>query len=141
MESIARRLRVQSFGAIYHLTARGNGRRDAVFDDADRDRLVGHLRRADVRCSWRVYAFAVASKQLHVVLKTSEPNLAPGMQRFPSAYANDWSRRHRFNGHVFEGRYRTELVEDASYLWTVTRYVHLNLVRAGLVERAAAWKW
>ena len=121
--------------------ARGNGRQDIVCDDADRDRLVEYLGRATVRCSWRVYAFAVMSNHLHVVLKTPEPNLSRGMQNFLSAYANAWSRRHRFNGHVFQGRYRTELVEDESYLWTVTRYVHLNPVRARLVDHPSAWKW
>ena len=139
--SMARRLRIQYPGAIYHLMARGNGRQDIVCDDADRDRLVEHLGRAAVKCSWRVYAFVVMSNHLHVVLKTPEPNLARGMQGFLSAYANAWSRRHRFNGHVFQGRYRTELVEDETYLWTVTRYVHLNPVRARLVEQPAAWKW
>jgi putative transposase len=138
---MARRLRVQYPGAIYHLMARGNGRQDIVCDDADRDRLVEYLGRAAVKCSWRVYAFVVMSNHLHVVLKTPEPNLARGMQGFLSAYANAWSRRHRFNGHVFQGRYRTELVEDETYLWTVTRYAHLNPVRAGLVEHPSAWKW
>jgi putative transposase len=55
---------------------------------------------------------------LHIVLKTPEPNLSPGMQAFLSGYADMWSRRHRFNGHVFQGRYRTELVEHGAYLRT-----------------------
>jgi putative transposase len=138
---MARRLRIQYPGAIYHLMVRGNGRRGIVRDDADRDRVVEYLGRAAVRCSWRVYAFVVTSNHLHVVLKTPEPNLARGMQSFLSAYANAWSRRHRFNGQVFQDRYRTELIEDESYLWTVTRYVHLNPVRARIVENPATWKW
>jgi REP element-mobilizing transposase RayT len=138
---MARRLRVQYPDAIYHLMARGNGRQDIVRDDADRDRLVEDLGRAAVRCSWRVFAFVIMSNHLHVVLKTPQPNLARGMQGFLSAYANAWARRHRFNGHVFQGRYRTELIEDETYLWTVTRYVHLNPVRARLVEHPGAWKW
>jgi len=63
------------------------------------------------------------------------------MQVFLSGYANRWSRRHRFSGHVFQGRYRTELVEDETYLWTVTRYVHLNPVRGRIVENPSAWAW
>jgi putative transposase len=63
------------------------------------------------------------------------------MQGFLSAYTNVWARRHRFSGHVFQGRYRTELVEDETYLWTVTRYVHLNPVRARVVEHPGAWRW
>jgi putative transposase len=136
-----RRLRIQYPGAIYHVMARGNGRQDIVCDDADRDRLQQEMGRAAVRCGWRVYAFVILSNHLHVVLKTPQPNLARGMQVFLSAYANAWARRHRFCGHVFQGRYRTELVEDESYLWTVTRYVHLNPVRARLVEHPAAWRW
>jgi hypothetical protein len=63
------------------------------------------------------------------------------MQGFLSAYANAWARRHRFCGHVFQGRYRTELVEDETYLWAVTRYVHLNPVRARIVDHPVAWQW
>ena len=111
--------------------ARGNGRQAIVRDDADRDRIREDLGKAAIRCSWRVYAFAIMSNHLHIVLKTPQPNLARGMQTFLSGYANVWARRHKFSGHVFQGRYRTELVEDETYLWTVTRYVHLNPVRAG----------
>lgn len=136
-----RRLRIQYEGAIYHVMARGNGRQDIVRDDDDRRRLRDDLARAVARCSWRVYAFVLMSNHLHLVLKTPEPNLARGMQGFLSSYANAWGRRHRFCGHVFQGRYRTELVGDATYLWTVTRYVHLNPVRARLVEHPAAWPW
>src|SRR5262249_20101402 len=128
-------------GAIYHLMARGNGRQNIVRDGGDRDRLVEQLGRAAVRCSWQVFAFVIMSNHLHVVLKTPEPNLARYTQGFLSAYANAWARRHRFSGHVFQGRHRTELVEDESYLWTVTRYVHLNPVRARLVQQPADWRW
>jgi putative transposase len=136
-----RRLRLQYHGAIYHLMARGNGRQDIVCDDDDRRRLLEFLGRAVARCSWRIYAFVVLSNHFHLVLKTPQPNLARGMQALLSAYANAWARRHRFCGHVFQGRYRTELVEDETYLWTVTRYVHLNPVRAHLVEHPAGWPW
>jgi putative transposase len=141
MGSMARRLRGQYPGAIYHLVARGNGRQDIVRNDADRDRLVEYLGRTATRCGWRVYAFVIMSNHLHAVLKTPEPNLSRGMQHFLSGYANVWARRHGFSGHVFQGRYRTELVEDETYLWAVTRYVHLNPVRARLVDRPVAWRW
>ena len=135
---MARRLRVQYPGAIYQFMVRGNDRQNIVRNDADRDRLVERLGRAAVRHACQVFAFVIMSNHLHVVLRTPEPNLARGMQGFLSAYANAWARRHRFSGHVFQGRYRTELVEDEIYLWTVTRYVHLNPVRARLVANPAA---
>ena len=136
-----RRLRLQYPDAIYHVMARGNGRQNIVRDDVDRERLVEQLGKAVVRCGWRVYAFVIMSNHLHLVLKTPQPNLSRGMQSFLSGYANGWSRRHRFSGHVFQGRYRTELVEDETYLWTVTRYVHLNPVRARIIDSPAAWAW
>src|SRR5271166_1015801 len=79
----------------------------------------------DGRCM-PLYAFVFLTNHLHLVLKTPRPNLAKGMQLFLSSYANGWARRHRHCGHLFQGRYRTELVEDETYLWVLTRYVHLN---------------
>jgi len=136
-----RRLRIQYPGAIYHVMARGNARQDIVCDDLDRERLGTLLGRTVLRYQWRVFAFVFLTNHLHLVLKTPLPNLSKGMQSFLSTYANVWARRHRFVGHVFQGRYRTELVEDETYLWVLTRYVHLNPVRAGLVADPAAWPW
>ena len=109
---MARRLRIQYSDAIYHVMARGNGRQDIVQDDADRGRLVACLERTVRRSGWSLYAFVFLTNHLHLVLKTPRPNLAKGMQLFLSSYANGWARRHRHGGHLFQGRYRTELVKD-----------------------------
>jgi hypothetical protein len=98
-DRMARRLRIQYHDAIYHATACGNGRPEIVRDDADRDRFQEHLGRAAIRCGWHVCAFVIMPNHVHVVLKTPQPNLSRGMA-FLSAYANGWSRRHRFGGHV-----------------------------------------
>ena len=138
---MARRLRIQYSDAIYHVMARGNGRQDIVQDDADRGRLVACLERAVRRSGWSLYAFVFLTNHLHLVLKTPRPNLAKGMQLFLSSYANGWARRHRHCGHLFQSRYPTELVEDETYLWVLTRYVHLKPVRAGLSATPEAWIW
>ena len=97
--------------------ARGNGRQGIVRDDHDRQRLLaGWTGAGRARCCWRAYAFVILSNYFHIVLKTPQPNLARGMQTFLSSSANAWSRRHRFSGHVFQSRYRTELVKDETYL-------------------------
>lgn len=111
---MARRLRIQYSDAIYHVMARGNGRQDIVQDDADRGPLVACLERAVRRSGWSLYAFVFLTNHLHLVLKTPRPNLAKGMQLFLSSYANGWARRHRHGGHLFQGRYRTELVEEGA---------------------------
>src|SRR4051812_14794785 len=81
------------------------------------------------------------SNQLHLLVKTPEPNLVRGIHGFLSAYALGAARRHRRPGHLFQGRYKAEMIEDETYYWTVSRYIHLNPVRAGLVERPEHWSW
>jgi len=136
-----RRLRIEFEGAIYHLMARGNGRQQIVQDDQDRQRLLDDLRRTVLRCGWVLLAFVFMGNHLHLLIRTPRPNLARGMQQFLSSYALWYGRRRRRVGHLFQGRYRAELIEDETYYWTVSRYLHLNPVRAGLVERPAAWRW
>ena len=138
---MGRRLRIQYADAIYHVMARGNASQDIVGDDADRQRLIDGLEKAVQRSGWVLYAFVLMTNHLHLVLKTPRANLAKGMQRLLSSYANWWARRHQFGGHLFQGRYRMELVEDETYLWDLTRYVHLNPVRAGMVSRPELWPW
>jgi putative transposase len=136
-----RRPPIEFEGAIYHVMARGNGRQQIVRDDHDRERLLEDLLRTVLRCGWDLLAFVFLGNHLHLLLKTRRPNLARGMQQFLSSYAIWHGRRRRRVGHLFQGRYRAELIEDESYYWTVSRYIHLNPVRAGLVERPDAWRW
>jgi putative transposase len=136
-----RRLRLEFDGASYHVMTRGNARQDIVQDDDDRNRLLTDLERSVRRCDWELLAFVILSNHLHLLLKTPQPNLAKGMQAFLSGYAVWSAKRRRRPGHLFQGRYKAEMIEDESYYWTVSRYIHLNPVRAGLVARPEAWEW
>jgi putative transposase len=136
-----RRLRIEFEGAIYHVMARGNARQKIVRDDADRRRLIDGLEQTVIRCGWELLSYVIMGNHLHLLLRTPRPNLAAGMQGFLSGYAIWTGRRHRRMGHLFQGRYRAEMIEDESYYWTVSRYVHLNPVRAGLVARPEQWEW
>ena len=136
-----RRLRIEYEDAIYHVMTRGNARQDIVHDDDDRRRILDDLERIVVRSGWMVLAFVLMTNHLHILLRTPRPNLARGMQAFLSGYALHLARRRRRPGHVFQGRYKAEMIEDESYYWTVSRYIHLNPVRAGLVTRPEAWEW
>jgi REP element-mobilizing transposase RayT len=106
--------------------ARGNGRQNIVHDGEDRQRLIDDLARTVGRSDWQLLNFVVLSNHLHLLLKTPRPNLSRGMQAFLSAYALYAARRRRRSGHVFQGRYRAEMIEDESYYRTVSRYIHLN---------------
>jgi putative transposase len=136
-----RRLRIEFQGAIYHVMARGNGRQKIVRDDADRRRLVDGLEQSVVRHGWDLLCYVVMGNHLHLMVKTPRPNLGAGMQSFLSGYAIWAGRRWRRLGHLFQGRYRAEMIEDESYYWTVSRYIHLNPVRAGLVKLPEQWEW
>ncbi len=140
---MARPLRIEFAGAIYHLMARGNARQVIFSDDADRQRLVDALEQTVVRCGWELFGFVWMPNHIHLFLRTPRPNLSHGMQRFLSGYANWYAKRHRRPGHLFQGRFKGELIEDESYFWAVSRYVHLNPVRGKrpLVSHPRDWPW
>jgi putative transposase len=138
---MSRRLRIEFDGAIYHVMARGNARQKIVRDDVDRRRLIDGLEQTVVRHGWELLCYVVMGNHLHLLVKTPRPSLGAGMQSFLSGYAIWAARRWRREGHVFQGRYRAEMIEDESYYWTVSRYVHLNPVRAGLVGSPEEWEW
>ena len=110
-----RRLRIEYEGAIYHVMTRGNARQDIVDDDGDRRRLLDDLERVVARCGWQVLCFVVMSNHFHLLLKTPRPNLSRGMQGFLSSYAHWCLRRRGRPGHLLQGRYKAELIEDESY--------------------------
>ena len=120
--------------------ALSNARQVVVHDDDDRRPLLHDLGCAVGRSGWELIAFVVLSNHLHVLVKTPRPNLGRGMQAFLSAYALWWNRRRRA-GQLFQGRYKAEMIEDESDYGTVSRYIHLNPVRAGLVPRPEHRVW
>jgi len=140
---MARPLRIEYPGAIYHAMSRGNARQAIFRDDADRQNLLEYLEDSVVRCGWELFSFVFMPNHFHLFLRTPRPNLGKGMQRLLSSYANRFARRHRRPGHLFQGRYKGELIEDEGYFWTVSRYIHLNPVRGkhplALHPREYAW--
>ena len=138
---MARPLRLEHAGAIWHVTARGNRKEDIFLDDHDRRALLANLATAAETYGWRVHAWVLMTNHYHLLLETPEPNLSRGMQRLNGPYAQNFNKRHGRVGHVFQGRYKAILVERESHLLELTRYVVLNPVRAGMVERAEDYPW
>lgn len=140
---MARPLRIEFENAIYHVMARGNARQKIFLEDEDYRKLADGLARTVERCGWLVMAYCWMPNHLHLFLRTPHSNLSRGMQRFLSGYANWFTRRHRRPGHLFQGRFRGELIEDESYYWNVSRYIHLNPVRGKrpLASHPAEWPW
>ena len=140
---MARPLRIEFPNAIYHVMARGNGRQAIFHADGDYQRLTDGLEKTVARTGWQVFAYAWMPNHIHLFVRTPKPNLSRGMQYLLSGYANWYAKRHQRTGHLFQGRFKAELVEDESYFWTLSRYVHLNPVRGKrpLVDHPSSWAW
>ena len=137
---MARKLRVEYPGAIYHVMNRGD-RREAIFrDDGDRQRFLDTLGEACGKAGWQVHALCLMHNHFHLVVETPRGDLVAGMKWLLGTYTSRFNRRHRLFGHLFSGRYRALIVDGSGegYLKTVCDYVHLNPARAGLVRQKDA---
>jgi len=138
---MARPLRLEFDGALYHLTARGDRGEQIYVDDNDRQEFLRLLGKVCLRFDWAVYAYCLMSNHYHIVAETRTGNLAKGMRQLNGVYTQYHNRRHGRVGHVFQGRYKAMLVQKETYLLEVCRYVVLNPVRAGMVADPADWLW
>jgi len=139
---MARKLRVEYPGAIYHVINRGDRREPIFQDDADRQRFVETLGEACAKTGWHVHAYVLMPNHFHLVVETPQPNLVAGMKWFLGTYTSRFNRRHKLFGHLFSGRYKSLIVDGSGsgYLKSVCDYVHLNPVRARLVAVDAPLK-
>ena len=138
---MARPLRIQYPGAVYHVTSRGNAGQPIFKDDRDREEFLVTLRRVTDRYRWRCHGYCLMRNHYHLVIETPEGNLVLGMRQLNGVYTQTFNRRHSRMGHLLQGRYQAILVQKESHLLEVCRYVVLNPVRAGLVKRADQWQW
>lgn len=134
---MARKLRVQYPGAIYHVMNRGD-RRELIFnDDKDRECFLATLGEACEKTGWLIHAWCLMPNHFHLVIETPQPNLVSGMKWLLGTYTGRFNRRHKLFGHLFSGRYKALFVDGSGngYLKTVCDYVHLNPARAKLLLR------
>jgi len=143
---MARKLRVEYPGAVYHVMNRGDRREPIFRDDEDRQRFLSTLAEACRKTRWHVHALCLMTNHFHLVVETPRANLVAGMKWLLGTYSSRFNRRHKLFGHVFSGRYKSLIVDGSGsgYLKSVCDYVHLNPVRAKLVSadqplRSFAW--
>lgn len=139
--AMARPLRIEYPGAVYHVTCRGNARDRVFFVDPDRELFLALLAEVVERFTWRCYAYCQMTNHYHLLIETLEPTLSLGMRQLNGVYTQEFNRRHRRTGHVFQGRFKAILVERDEYLLELARYVVLNPVRAKMVRSARDWPW
>ena len=143
---MARKLRVEYPGAIYHVMNRGDRREPIFQDDRDRKGFLEALGEACEKTGWQIHAFCLMPNHFHMVVETPQANLVAGMKWLLGTYTGRFNRRHKLFGHLFSGRYKALMVDgnDNGYLKTVCDYVHLNPVRARLLRRGqklSDWRW
>ena len=146
---MARPLRFQYPGAVYHVMARGDGGKRIFESKEDHSVFVAWLGEACTSHGWQVHAWVLIGNHFHLLLETPQPNLVAGMKWLLGTFGQGWNRVRKRRGHVFQGRYKAVPVNstdaDPYYFRVVADYIHLNPARAGLAGGAkgelAAYPW
>lgn len=134
---MARSLRFEYPGALYHTINRGNYRSWIFEDDGAKAAFLKCLWETCEETGWRLHAFCVMGNHFHLAIETPEANLSLGMQRLSSVFANRYNRFRKERGHLFQGRFKSLLVEDLEQIGKLCHYIHLNPIRAGMCEMKA----
>ncbi|GBE06280.1 transposase IS200 like protein [bacterium BMS3Abin10] len=138
---MARPLRIEYDGAVYHITSRGNAKRPIFKEDNDRTKFLETLQKVNKRYNWLCHAYCLMTNHYHLVVETPDGNLSKGMRQLNGIYTQTFNKEHNKVGHLFQGRYKAVLIQKDSHLMEVLRYAVLNPVRAKLVEKPEQWKW
>lgn len=138
---MARPLRLEFAGALYHVTSRGDRREDIYEQDDDRRQFLSILGEVCNRFNWVCHAYCLMSNHYHLLIETPDGNLSKGMRQLNGVYTQYFNRAHTRVGHVFQGRYKAILVDKNNYLLELARYIVLNPVRAAMVRSARDWPW
>ena len=136
---MARALRIEYPGAVYHVMARGN-QGGAIFkDDKDRQRFLETLGESAEKTGLLIHAYVLMGNHYHLLVETPEGNLVAGMKWLQATYTQRYNRRHRRFGHLFQGRYKAVIVDpqESAYFQVISTYIHLNPARASFIRIAA----
>lgn len=136
-----RTARKKSETGIYHVIVRGINRQDIFHDDEDRKRYLNTLKKITVGNNAEVLGYCLMSNHIHLIIKECKTNISLLMKRLGTSYAYWYNLKYQRTGHVFQDRFKSENVEDDRYLLTVVRYVHLNPVKAEIVNKPEEYLW
>ncbi len=133
---MARKPRIEYAGAVYHVICRGDRGEPIFQDEIDRTQFLRCLGETCERTGWKIHAYVLMPNHYHLLLETPEANLVLGMKWLQGTYTQRFNIRHGLSGHLFQGRYKTLVIngEERGYFLQVSNYIHLNPVRAGLVQ-------
>ncbi len=138
---MARKPRLHAPGGFYHVMLRGNNGQPIFFSETDRCRLSLLIQEVCERFNFRIHGFCFMKNHIHLILQVSENHISSAMQNLSSRYTRYINRKEKRIGHLFQGRFKSILIEDSDYLLQLIRYVHLNPVRAGIVAKPEHYPW
>ena len=138
---MGRAWRIEFEGAFYHVLSRGNEKRDIFFDDDDRRQFLDTVGEMSGRFIVDIFAYVLMDNHYHLLLRTMRANLSKAMQWFGTTYTRRFNNRHSRSGHLFQGRYKSLIIENDAYLTQLSCYIHRNPLRAGIVKRLADYRW
>ncbi|HDO21625.1 MAG TPA: transposase, partial [Nitrospirae bacterium] len=138
---MARPLRIEYPGAFYHITSRGNERKDIFKSARDREKFLSYLESSTQRYGAVIHVYCLMTNHYHLLLETPLGNLSQIMRHINGAYTTYFNTRRQRSGHLFQGRYKAIVVDADEYAEELSRYIHLNPVRAGIVERPEEYQW
>ena len=141
VSAMGRPLRIEYPGAVYHITSRGNERKTIFVSDEDRIKFLHILEDYHERYGILLHSYVLMDNHYHLILETPKGNLLKVMHGINSRYTGYFNRTYRRAGHLFQGRYKGILIDKDNYLIELSRYVHLNPVRAKAVDRPEKWRW
>lgn len=138
---MARPLRIEFEGAVYHVTARGNERKKIFFTKADYEKFLSNLTEAQKKYNILLHCYVLMSNHYHLLIETPDANISRVMHYINSAYTAYINVKRKRSGHLFQGRYKSIVVEANSFLYELSRYIHLNPVRAKMVENPVEYPY
>lgn len=138
---MARPLRIEYPGAFYHVMHRGNGGMDIFKSDRDREKFLEYLGKAVNRYGIKVHSYCLMTTHYHLLIETPQPNLSQAIKWINVSYVAYYNRIRKRSGHLFQGRFKAVVIDADEYLQHLSRYIHLNPIRAGLVEHCKDYPW
>ena len=138
---MVRPLRLSFENAFYHITARGNRREKIFHSDKDKEVFLKKLKETLIKYSMICYAYCLMDNHYHLFIKTTQPNLSQGIHYLNSSYANWFRNKHQIIGPIFQGRFKSILIDADNYALLLSAYIHLNPLRAGIVRQLEDYPW
>ncbi len=138
---MARPWRIEYEGALYHVFSRGNKKQNIFFDNDDRCLFLDTIGQMSERFDNNIFAYVLMDNHYHLLLRTPKANLSRSMQWLGTTYTRRFNLKHLQSGHLFQGRYKSILVQNDTYLMQLAHYIHNNPLRAGIVKRLIDYPW